>query len=144
MRPDTFTVEGRDTMDRRRLATRIAAISLVGDAAFGVAVPIAMSHLARTGELPMTPWGFRAFDSHLLRPGQDRFAALMLMLEGVCILDVVAGVWLWQGRRRGAVLGLAMTPSALALGAGFELPFLLGPAVVRSGLLAYGWRSLEA
>lgn len=119
-------------------------MSFVGDAAFGVAVPIAMSHLARTGELPMTPWGFRAFDSPYLRPGQDRFAALMWTLEAVCVLDVVAGVWLWQGRRRGAVLGVVMTPAAFALGGGFVLPFLLGPAVVRAGLLAYGWDSLDA
>jgi hypothetical protein len=40
---------------------------------------------------------------------------------GVCALDVVAGVWLWQGRQRGANLGLATTPLTLALGAGFAL-----------------------
>ena len=66
----------------------------------------------------------------------------MWTLEGVCVLNVVAGTWLWQGRRRGAVLGLALTPATLAMGGGFVLPFLLGPAVVRPGLLVYGWRSL--
>ncbi len=58
-------------------------------------------------------------------------------------VDVVAGVWLWQGRRRGAALGLAMTPLALALAGGFALPFLIAPVPIRVGLVLAGRRSLR-
>lgn len=57
------------------------------------------------------------------------------VLVGLCVLDTVAGIWLWQGRRQGATLGLATTPLALALGAGFDLPFLLWPVPVRAAVL---------
>lgn len=58
-------------------------------------------------------------------------------------MDVVAGIWLWQGRRRGAWLGLATTPLALGLGAGFALPFLLVGAPIRALLVLAGWRRLR-
>ena len=92
---------------------------------FGVGTVLTLVYLAREGELPMTPFGFRSLSGPFERLGQDVFMALGLALVGVCVLDVVAGVWLWQGRRRGAWLGLVTTPLALGLGAGFALPFLL-------------------
>jgi hypothetical protein len=75
--------------------------------------------------------------------GPERFTALGWALVGVCALDVVAGIWLWQGRRPGARLGLATTPLALALGAGFALPFLLAGAPIRAALVLAGRRSLR-
>ena len=115
----------------------------IGDAGFGISMPIALAHLARTGELPMTPWGFRAFSGPFERLGEERFSTLGWALVGVCGLEVVAGIWLWQGRRRGARLGLAVTPFALALGSGFALPFLLLPAPIRAALVVAGRRSLR-
>jgi hypothetical protein len=128
---------------RPSIAIRIAALSFLADAGFGVTVPFVLAHLARRGELPMTPWGFRALAGPFERLGRERFAALGGTLVGVCALDVVAGVWLWQGRQRGATLGLAMTPLAFALGAGFALPFLLVPVPVRAALVVAGRRSLR-
>jgi hypothetical protein len=48
---------------------------------------------------------------------------------------VLAGIWLWQGRRRGARLGLTMTPLVLILGVGFALPALLLLAPTRAALI---------
>jgi hypothetical protein len=92
----------------------------------------------------MTPWGFRAlaggpFDE--LSP--EQFAVLGWTLVGVCALDVVAGTWMLQGRRRGAVLGLATSPVALALSVGFALPFLLLGVPIRTALVLAGRRSLR-
>ena len=115
---------------------RIAGLLFIGDAGFGITMPFALAHLARTGELPMTPFGFRAFAGPFERLGPGPFAALGWALVGVCALEVVAGVWLWRGQRRGALLGLATTPAALALGSGFALPLLLIPAPIRAGLAA--------
>ena len=64
-------------------------------------------------------------------------------LVGVCAAEVVAGIWLWRGQRRGAFLGLATTPAALALGTGFALPFLLVPAPIRAGLVVVERRRLR-
>ncbi|HEY7736767.1 MAG TPA: hypothetical protein VH813_08255 [Candidatus Limnocylindrales bacterium] len=111
---------------------------------FGLGAAISLDHLRRQGELPMTPWGFRAlaggpFDD--LTPGA--FTTLGWALVGVCVLDVLAGTWLWQGSRRGAVLGVATDAVALALGAGFALPFLLAGVPIRTTLLLAGRRNLR-
>ncbi|MGI8872677.1 MAG: hypothetical protein ACR2KI_08815 [Candidatus Limnocylindria bacterium] len=131
------------TVPRPSTGIRIAALSFMLDAGFGIAMPFALSHLARHGELPMTPWGFRAFAGPFEQLGHQRFAALGWALVGVCALDAVSGVWLWQGRRRGASLGLAMSPLALALSGGFALPFLLVPVPIRAALVLTGRRSLR-
>ena len=75
--------------------------------------------------------------------GADAFTALGWALVGVCVLEVVTGAWLWQGRRRGARLGLATTPLAIGLGAGFALPLLLVGAPLRAALVLAGRRSLR-
>lgn len=125
-------------------AIRIAAVGyvLLG-LGFGVGSVVTLHHLARKGELPMTPWGFRSMSGPFEELGHDAFTALGWALVGVCVLEVVAGAWLWQGRRRGARLGLATTPLALGLGAGFALPFLLVGAPLSAALVLVGRRSLR-
>jgi hypothetical protein len=92
----------------------------------------------------MTPWGFRSLAGGPFEGlSPEAFTALGWTLVGVCALDIVAGIWLWQGRRRGAVLGFATTPFALALGAGFALPFLLAGVPIRVALVLAGRRSLR-
>jgi hypothetical protein len=130
-------------MERPSLEMKVAALLFIADAGFGVAMPITLAHLARTGELPMSPFGFRAFSGPFEQLGRDAFTALGWTLVAVCALDVLAGVWLWQGERRGARLGLATTPFALALGVGFALPFLLLLVPIRAGLVLAGWRALR-
>jgi hypothetical protein len=110
---------------------------------FGVGTVVTLAYFARHGELPMTPWGFRSLSGPFEQLGPERFTALGWALVGVCALDVVAGIWLWQGRRRGARLGLATTPLALALGAGFALPFLLAGVPIRAALVLAARRSLR-
>ena len=110
---------------------------------FGVGTVITLAHLAREGELPMTPWGFRSLSGPFEQLGREPFTALGVGLVGVCALDVVAEIWLWQGRRRGARLGLATTMPALVLGAGFALPFLLAGVPVRVVLVLAGHRNLR-
>jgi hypothetical protein len=130
-------------MERPPRGLRIAALMFIADAGFGIAMPITLAHLARTGELPMSPFGFRSFSGPFEQLGREAFTALGWVLVAVCVLDVLAGVWLWQGKRAGARLGLATTPLALALGVGFALPFLLLLAPIRAGLVLADWRSLR-
>ena len=52
-----------------------------------------------------------------------------------CAIDARAAAWLWRGERRGAVLGLAMTPVQLVFAIGFAFPFLLLALPIRVGLV---------
>jgi hypothetical protein len=124
-------------------AVRIAALSFLGDIGFGIAMPLALAYRARTGRLPMTPWGFRAFEGGPFdRLDPATFATLGWALVGVCAADAVAGIWLWRGERRGAVLALATTPPALALGTGYLLPLMLIQIPIRIAIVAAAWRRL--
>jgi hypothetical protein len=109
---------------------------------FGAGSVVTLVFLARDGELPMTPWGFRSMSGPFERLGPGAFTVLGSALIGICVLQVVAAVWLWQGRRRGAQLALATTPLALGLGAGFALPFLLVGEPIAAALATAGRRSL--
>jgi hypothetical protein len=107
---------------------------------FGAGSLLTVWHLAQHGELPMTPFGFRSMSGPFEALGRDRFAALGVGLAAVCAADVVAGAWLWQGRRRGLLLGLVTAIPAFVLALGFALPFLLVgvPFRVVAGLASRG------
>jgi len=121
-----------------------AAMYVVLGTGFGVGTAATLIHFDRHGELPMTPWGFRSLAGGPFEQlDAEQFMALGWALVGICALDVVAGAWLWQGRRRGADLALATSPVALALGAGFALPFLLVGVPIRAALVIAGRRSLR-
>lgn len=129
--------------ERPSRALRIAALCFVADAGFGIAMSLTLAHLAGTGELPMSPFGFRAFSGPVEQLGRDAFVAMGGLLIVVCAVDLLVGVWVWQGKRRGARLGLASTPFALALGVGFALPFLIALATVRAAIVLSRWPSLR-
>ena len=122
---------------------RIAAVLFIAEAGFGLAMPGTLAHLERTGELPMTPFGFQAFSGPFEQLGTEGFTAFGWVLVVVGALDVLAGVLLWQRRRWGARLGVAMTPFAFALGIGFALPFLLLMVPIRLALVFASRRELR-
>lgn len=131
--------------ERGTRAVRVAAgVHLFLGMAFGASVPVVLSHLARHGELPMSPFGWRYMAGRPVEQlSPEQFTALGWTLVGVSALDVLAGIWLWQGRRRGLKLGLATTAPALALGAAFELPLLIVGVPIRAALAWAGRRSLR-
>lgn len=90
----------------------------------------------------MTPFGFRLLAGPFERLGKETFFGLASVLSVISMLDVVAGLWLWQGRRRGARLGLATSPPAFALGVGFAVPFLLVTVPIRVALILSDRRQL--
>ena len=133
-----------------RAATSVRAASIlyaVPGLGFGISVPLVLAYAARRGELPMTPFGWRLLGGPFEQIGTDRLTSLgwglAAALVEVSALDVVAAIWLRQGRRRGARLALATTPFSLALGAAFVLPFLLAVAPLRAILVIAGWRGLR-
>jgi hypothetical protein len=123
-------------LDQPSLQIRLAAVLFLAPATgFGLSTPFVLGHLAREGALP-TIIGIRAlsgpFEAQL---GRDAFTALGWALVASCALDALTGLWLWQGRRRGVLLGLGSTPLSLALGFGFALPALLVAVPTRAGLI---------
>ena len=132
------------TQARVPLAIRAAAIMYITlGLGFGIGTAVTLDHLRRHGELPMTPWGFRSLAGPFEELSTKQFGTLGSALVGVCALDVVAGFWLWQGRRRGLALGIATTPLAFGLGVGFALPFLLVGVPMRVAFALAGRRGLR-
>ena len=127
-----------------RLLRAAGALYVLLGAGFGVGTAVTLVYLERHGELPMTPFGFRSLAGGFFEGlGAQRFTYLGWVLVGVSALDIIAGAWLWQGRRRGAWLGLATAPVALVLAAGFALPFLLVGVPIRAALVLAGRRNLR-
>jgi hypothetical protein len=125
-------------------ATRAAGVTEVAlGLGFGLGALWTVQHLGRHGELPMTPWGFRSMSGPFEALGDGAFTVLGLALAGACAADVVAGIWLWQGRRRGLVLGAATAIPSFGLAVGFALPFLLVGVPVRLALAWAGRGSLR-
>jgi hypothetical protein len=108
-----------------RTARIAGAIHIALGAGFGPAAVWATRHLQRTGELPMTPFGFRALSGPFERLGMRWFSVLGFTLAGLCGLNALAGRWLWQGDPRGFRLSRLTFVPTMILGIGFALPFLL-------------------
>ena len=123
-------------------ATRAAGVVYIPTGVgFGVGAFISLVYLARHGELPMTPFGFRAFSGPFEELGTVWFSVLGWVFVGVCAMETSAGWRLWQGQRRGTTIGLLTTPLVTVLGLGFALPFYLASIPIRLGLLALGRRA---
>ena len=118
-------------------------IEILLSVGFGGGATWTMLHLAQNGELPMTPWGFRSMAGPFEELGQQTFSVLGWALVAICALDVLAGIWLMQRRRRGFRLGLVTAVPQFALGLGFALPFLLVGIPIRVVLAIAGHRSLR-
>jgi hypothetical protein len=118
----------------RRALRMAAALHVLLGLAFGLGSPPVLVYYARNGELPMSPFGWRYMAGPVEQLGPLPFMALGWTLVAVCVLDVVAGRWLWQARRRGLRLGVATNACAFALGLGFALPLLIVGVPLRAVL----------
>jgi len=117
----------------------------------GVGIALATAaillHDARRHELPMTPFGWRLLGGPYEQIGTDTLTGLGrvlgIALIVVSMFDLVAGLWLRQGRRRGAMVGVVTTPISLLLGSLFVVPALLIIPPVRAVLAICSWRRLR-
>ncbi|MEO8425358.1 MAG: hypothetical protein ABI595_15790 [Actinomycetota bacterium] len=98
----------------------LAVIYAVPGVGFVVSTLAVLLYLRERGELPMTPFGWRLLGGPYPEIGTDRLTPLGWALAGLLIavsgVDVLIGRWLWQGRRRGAILAVVMAPVSFALG----------------------------
>jgi hypothetical protein len=139
---------GGGHFERSSRATRLAsAMYVVPGLGSALATAAILLYDARRHELPMTPFGWRLLGGPYQQIGTDTLTGLGRLLGitliVVSVLDLVAGTWLWQGRRRGAMLGVAMTPISLILGTLFVVPALWIIPPVRAILAIVGRQHLR-
>ncbi|HEY1345797.1 MAG TPA: hypothetical protein VGF54_12465 [Streptosporangiaceae bacterium] len=109
---------------------------------FGLPCIYAIWYFADRGDV----WTFLGFPTYGAGPFEDIGIAttmpLLVLFLLVCVAELAAGWLLWQRRRTGAVLALALLPLEFAFWIGFALP--VGPALglARTVLVVLGWSSL--
>jgi hypothetical protein len=110
---------------------------------FGLAtVPVAI-YLLRNGQLPSLFGLFDMFGGTWSASISDRTFVVVLLLFCAATLVAVCSAWLlWQGRRIGAVVNLAVLPVEAIFWIGFALPLPWVTGLARVVLVAVAWRSL--
>ena len=125
----------------------LAVVYAVPGIGWTVATLAVLLYQQQRGELPMSPFGWRHLGGPYPEIGTTSLTplgwALAWVLVGVSIVDILIGRWLWQGRRRGAVVALVMAPLSFALGWLFALPYLLVMAPLRAIAALVAWRGLR-
>jgi hypothetical protein len=84
----------------------------------------------------------------LAGPTNDRFGLNAMLATTVAwgvvnLLEILAGYWLWQSRRRGGMLGLVLFPLGLIFWLGYALPIMAVVGPLRVLLIAKEWGALR-
>ena len=100
-----------------------AVLAWVTGLGFGLPCTYAVWYFADRGEV----WTFLGFPTYGGEPFEDigieTMVPLLVLFLLVCAAEVAAGWLLWQHRRAGAMLALALLPLEFAFWIGFALPF---------------------
>ena len=126
-------------------SARAAAIVTGGYAlGFGLAaVPVSI-YLLRNGQLPTFFGLFEMFAGPWSASTSDStFVGLLLLFCTATLVAAYSAGLLWQGRRIGAVLNLAVLPVEAVFWIGFALPLPWVTGLARVVLLGVAWNSLS-
>lgn len=105
-------------------------------------VPVSI-YLLRNGQLPGFAGLFEMFAGPWSASVSDSTFVVLLLLFGAVTLVAAWSAWLlWQGRRVGAVLNLAVLPVEAVFWIGFALPLPWATGLARVVLVALAWNSL--
>lgn len=128
-------------MNRSRTA---AVMTWAYAAMFGVPAVHVAVFLANKGRLPSL-WGL--FDMYAgpwsSRFADDRVVALLLLYSGLVLAVVVSGWLLWEMRKAGAVLNLALLPVEAVFWIGFALPIPWLFGFLRVALVSLAWAEIS-
>lgn len=125
----------------RHPAITAAAILFFLYAGWVVSFLLIGAYVVLNGDLPWA-WGAphgRIYDAF----GLDVALAAYGLFAAVSMLSVLAGLWLWRARRKGAVLGAITLAVGPVFWYGFGLPIPPYIAVLQLVLIGVGWKSLR-
>ena len=131
-------------MDTSTVPLRIAASLFILDGVgFGVFAVPAIVRVLQRRPIPIV-FGFPAYGGGPFeRIGLKSTVPLLVAFLVVNILEIVAGVLVWQGSRGGAILGFVLIPCGAFFWWGFALPIPPIFAAARSALIAVSWSRLQ-
>lgn len=109
---------------------------------FGISAFPVLRYIGRNGDLPVV-LGIRAFSGPFERLGLDAFSRLLVAFGVLSLLEVLPGIWIWQGLKKGAYVGMLLSAINLPFWIGFSLPIPLVLGPLRVLLLAWTWTSLK-
>jgi hypothetical protein len=123
---------------------RAAAILLWFTAlGFGVFCLPAISNLLKGRDIPYV-MGFPAYGKGPFeRIGIPTTVPLLAAFLLVCILEGVAGWYLWGGHKGSAILAFVLVPAGAIFWWGFALPIPPIFALIRTILIVLSWQSLR-
>lgn len=122
-----------------RIAAGLLALNALG---FGISGVIGLRSLITTGKIAYI-LGFPAYGGgQFERHGLHTTVPLLLAFLAVCVLELVAGWLLWNGRLAGGILALVMVPAGALFFWGFDLPYAWVLVGVSTVLIVIGWRAL--
>ncbi len=113
--------------------------------AVGLAIPglVGIRSLLEGRGVPLVlgypSYGGGAFE----RAGIPTTVPLLVVFLVVLLLEALAGWWLWQGRRSGAVFALVLLVPSAVFWWGFDLPYPPILASIRTLLILFAWSSLR-
>jgi len=120
-----------------------ALLAWIPGLAFGLPCVYAIWYLAEHGHV----WTIMSFPAYGAGPfedvGIDTTVPLLAAFLVVCAAELVVGWMLWQRRRAGAVLALALLPLELAFWIGFALPLPPVAGVARTTIIVMAWPGLR-
>jgi hypothetical protein len=126
------------------IAARVAAVLCwVAAVGYGAPAPLTARYLLVNRELPVI-WGFRAYGGGFFeRLGIHPFVVLLAAFLLFCAAEAGAGWLLWDARRGGAVLAVALLPVGAVFWLGFALPIPPVIALCRTALIIASWDGLR-
>jgi hypothetical protein len=118
-----------------------AVVHWVAGVSTAAVFSLELSAIARERRIGTGIFGLPGLSGPFERLGIDRMLQLGWLYVGLSLLEVVAGILIWQRRRSGAVLTLALIPPGMVFWVGFALP---GPPLVAALRLALLWSGRRA
>jgi hypothetical protein len=135
---------GSQAFRPRRALRASAVLHLITGVATAVVFPLVLVATARERQIQTGPFGIRSLAGGPFEGlGIDWMVGLGWAYVGLSVLEVIAGILLWQRRRGGAWLSVGLIPPLIVFWVGFALPLPPLVAALRLWLLWAGRRALR-
>lgn len=123
--------------------TQLASLLFYLDAFIWLIGTIPTLYYALMNQALPTLGGIRLLAGPFEQLGINALIVAGMLYVSVSAFKILAGFWLWHGRKDGAVLGFVLLGLSVMFWYGFALP--LGPAlgIIELVLLLSAWRALK-